>query len=65
MIAPEVLYLNDPECLVTVFDVRDPDAAAALHRQSVRWSEYSDMESLDEDHFALIVHPGWASEPAE
>ena len=30
MIAPEVLYLNDPECLVTVFDVRDPDAAAAL-----------------------------------
>jgi hypothetical protein len=64
MIAPDVLYLNHPECLVMIFDVREPAAAAALHRQRVRWAEYSEVESLDEDHFALIVRPGWASEPA-
>jgi hypothetical protein len=63
-LAPDALYLNDPECLLIVFDLRAPGAAAALDRQRVRWAEYSDVEALDEDHFALIVWPGWVSESA-
>jgi hypothetical protein len=58
------LYLNDAECLIMLFDVRQPEAAESLHRQRAAWAEYSDIEALDEDHFVLIVRPGWASEAA-
>lgn len=64
MIAPEALYLNDPECLVVIFDLRRPGAVQSLDRQRALRAEYSRVESLDEDHFALLVMPGWASEPA-
>ncbi len=64
MIAPDTFYLNDPECMVTVFDLRERGAAATLHRQRARWAEYSDLECLDEDHFVLVVRPGWVSESA-
>ncbi len=60
MIAPDTFYqLNDPECLLTVFDLRESGAAEALHRQRARWERFSDLEPLDEDHFVLIVRPGW------
>ena len=62
MIAPDIFYLNNPECMVSVFDLREPGAAAALHRQRARWTEYSDLEALDEDHFVLVVRPGWVTE---
>jgi hypothetical protein len=58
------LYLSDPEFLLVVFDLREPDGAASLHRQHAALAAYSDIETLDEDHFILIVRPGWASEPA-
>ncbi len=64
MIAPEPLYPSHPECLIFIFDLNEPDGAAALHRQRAALGEYTDIEVLDEDHFALIVFPGWASEPA-
>jgi hypothetical protein len=64
MIAPERLYLNHPECLVVLFDLREPGGPAELHRQRAAWAEYSVIEALDEDHLALIIRPGWASEAA-
>ena len=64
MIAPDLVYLNHPECIITVFDLREPSAAEALHRQRARWAEHSDVDALDEDHFVLVVRPGWVSEPA-
>ncbi len=63
-LAPSGLYLTDPECLITLFDLRQPGAAEALHQQRAALAEYSDLEALDVDHFALIIHPGWVLEPA-
>lgn len=64
-LAPRPLYsLEHPECLLILFDVREMGAAAALHKQRAAWAEYSALEALDEDHFVLIVRPGWASEAA-
>jgi hypothetical protein len=62
MTALEELYLNHPECLISVFDLRLAGAAAALHRQRARWTEYSDLEALDEDQFALVVRLDWVTE---
>jgi hypothetical protein len=64
MIATCLVYLNHPECLLAVFDLRMPGAAEELHRQRATWAEYSDVEALDEDTFVLIVRPGWVSEAA-
>ena len=63
---PQRLYLNlnHPECLVVIFDLREPDAASELHGQRAAWAEYSDIEALDQHHFCLIIRPGWASEAA-
>ena len=64
MFAPDVLYLQNPEYLVVLFDLREPGGPAELHRQRAAWAEYSDIEALDEHRFALIIRPGWASEAA-
>ena len=61
---PHPLYLSHPECLLIAFDLRERGTTAALHRQRSAWAEYSDIEALDEDHFVLIIRPGWASEAA-
>jgi len=63
-LATDALYLNDPEYLLSVFDLRYPEGLATLHRLRDVHAEYSEIEALDEDHFVLIVRPGWASEPA-
>ena len=63
MLAPDILYLiKNPECLVVIFDLREPSGPAELHRQRAAWAQYTDIEALDEHHFALILRPGWASE---
>ena len=64
MIAPDALYLNDPECLIILFDLREPCAAEILGRERALWPEHTDIEVLDEFHAALIRWPGWVSEPA-
>jgi hypothetical protein len=46
-----------------LFDLRIPGAAQGLHRERALWQERSDIEAVDEDHFALTVRPGWVSEP--
>jgi hypothetical protein len=60
MIAPRPSYQNDPECLITLFDLRQPEAVEQLHRGRAIWQEDSDIEALDEDHFILVVRPGAA-----
>ena len=60
---PQRLYLNHPECLVVIFDLREPNGRAELHRQRAAWPDYSHTEVLDEDHRALIVYPGWVAGP--
>jgi hypothetical protein len=56
-----VVYPNDPECSVVTFDVRRPEAVAALHRQHVVLAGYWDVEILVQDPFALVIRLGWAS----
>jgi hypothetical protein len=50
-----------PECLVVLFDLRDFQAVEELHRLRAVWQEASDIEALDEDHFALLLRPGGAA----
>ena len=64
MFAPKKVYLNEPECLLVIFDLRIPGGASELERQRAAWPYYSDVEVLDEGHRALIVRPGWVSERA-
>jgi len=64
MIAPDPFYLTHPECLISVFDLRERGSAEAHHKQRAIWAEYSDVEALDEDHFVLIRRPGWVSKAA-
>jgi hypothetical protein len=54
------LYLSEPECIVVIFDLRDSEAVAELHRLRWTWREFSDIEALSEDCFALILRPGGA-----
>ncbi len=59
---PHPLYISHPECLIVVFDLRHSNGRAELHRHHAALAEHTDLEALDEDHFALIIRPGWASE---
>jgi hypothetical protein len=44
MLSPETLYPTDPECLLVVFDLREPEAGAVLHRQRTAWAEGERLE---------------------
>ena len=46
-----------PETLV-LFDLRIPGIAERLHRERTAWQEYSDIDALDKDHFALVIYAG-------
>ena len=63
-LAPDAFYLNDPECLLSVFDLREPRAAEMLSRERALWPRYTEIEILDEVHAAVIRRPGWVSEVA-
>ena len=54
------LYPNSSEYLVVLFDLRLPGTAERLHRERAAWQEHSEVETLDQDHFVLIVRPGGA-----
>jgi hypothetical protein len=58
------LYPSDPECIITLFDLRDSEAVEQLHRERAAWQECSDIEALTEDCFALILRPGGAQRMA-
>jgi hypothetical protein len=46
--------------MVVLFDLRLPGTAERLHCERAAWQEQSDIESLDKDHFVLIVRTGGA-----
>jgi hypothetical protein len=58
--APKPLYVSGLESIVLLFDLRSPGAAEDLHHARAVWQGDSNLEALDEDHFALIVRPGGA-----
>jgi len=41
-----------------LFDLRVPRVAERLHRERAAWQEQSEIETLDKDHFVLIIHAG-------
>jgi hypothetical protein len=43
-----------------LFEVRIPYAAKRLHPERWVWQENADIESVEEDHFVLIIRPGAA-----
>ena len=54
------LYPSSSECMLVLFDLRLPETTEWLHRERAAWQEHSDIETLDQDHFVLIVRPGGA-----
>ncbi len=62
--APPLMYLDDPEVLLVVFDLSVPGGADALARHLAAWSDRCDVEVLDECRRALVIRPGWVPERA-
>ncbi len=60
MLRPRRVYASEGFYQLVIFDVRLPGVAQSLHRQRAAFGEYGDVESLDQDHFVLIVYPGSA-----
>ena len=62
-------HMSAPNCELgkadvrVLFDLRIPGAAARLNRERAIWQTLSDIEALDENHFALTVRLGWVSVP--
>jgi hypothetical protein len=55
------LYPETPRCNIVLFDLRIPGAAEELHHARAVWQQDSDIETLDEDHFVLVLRPGGAA----
>ncbi len=55
---PQRLYPSDPECILIVFDLRDPEACEQVHRLRAVWQAESDLEALGPDHMVVILFPG-------
>jgi hypothetical protein len=63
VIAPQENHPNERTGVWVLFDLRDAGAAEELHHARAVWQGQSDIEALDENHFALTVRPGWMSGP--
>ena len=57
-LAPGKVYAKTTKTLWVLFDLADPEAREALHRQRAAWGECSEIEAIDGDHAILIVRPG-------
>ena len=60
MIAPDPFYTSNSECIIVLFDLRQHGAAEDLHALRAVLQEDSDIEALDKNCFALLIHPGSA-----
>ncbi len=60
MFAPNRIYPRSPQCLIVVFDLRVPEAAAVLNRQRAAWQGYASVKILDGELHALVIRPGGA-----
>ena len=63
-LAPDALYLNDPECPVSIVDLPEPGAAQMRSQERALWPRHTEVEILNEVDAAVIRQPGWVSEPA-
>jgi hypothetical protein len=63
VIVPQESYAKAKIAIWVHFDLRDAGAAEELHHARAVWQGQSDIEALDENHFALTVRPGWMSGP--
>jgi hypothetical protein len=59
--APHQFYAKTPECIIVLCDPRVSEAVEELHHLRAVWQEDSDIEALNEDHFALMLWPGAAA----
>jgi hypothetical protein len=59
--APPQFYPETRKCIIVLFDLQDSQAVEMLHHLRAVWQEESDIEALDEDHFALMLWPGAAA----
>jgi rhodanese-related sulfurtransferase len=62
LIAPQRSIEDSDAHTVVIFDVRPPAIAERLHEKRAEHQERSEIEALDENHYALIV---WSSEARE
>jgi hypothetical protein len=63
LIATWLVYLSSPECIVSIFDLRETGAAEMFDQECNLWPGHTQVEVLDEFHAAVIRRPGWVSEP--
>jgi hypothetical protein len=56
--APRPLYASDPECIVILFDLREPEAPEQVHCLRAVWQAESDLEALGPDHMIVFLFPG-------
>jgi hypothetical protein len=61
MIRPRPFYPKSSECLLLLFDLRDPVACEQVHRLRTIWQENSDLEALGPDHMIVFLYPGGAA----
>jgi hypothetical protein len=61
--ARNLVYLTNPEYLITVFNLREPGATEMLDRERATWPEHTAIEVLDQVHLAAIRRPGWVGKP--
>ena len=58
--APKPFYPKNPECLLTLFDLRSPGAEECLRREQDAWCGTAHVERLTAESSVLIVRPGGA-----
>jgi hypothetical protein len=58
---PRAFYTKNSECLITLFDLRYPEAEERLRREQVAWCGFSCVERLTAETVVLVVHPGGAT----
>ena len=57
-LAPKSLYVSDPECIVILFDLREPEASEQVHHLRAVWQADSNLEALGRDHMIVFLFPG-------
>jgi hypothetical protein len=58
--APWILYPDDSNNILVIYDTRVPGTAERLQRERTAWEESANIEMLDTNHAALVIQPGGA-----
>jgi hypothetical protein len=57
MIRPKSVYPSDPECIVILFDLREPEAPEQVHCLRAVWQTESDLEALGPTQSSSFYSP--------